>query len=138
MASDAFRRGVERYLGIPWVLNGESPAGCDCWGLVRLAYREELGVDLVHPSAMSAETAAAVARRVAEVRELLLGAARFVPAEGAPADLDILEFSTRGRLADHVGVVAGGMLLHCRFGAGAVLTPFERVRWPILSRWRLA
>ena len=139
MASRArFHRGLDWYLGIPWVLDGQSLAGCDCWGLVKLVYRTELGLDLVHPSAMPIESAAAVARRVAEVRELLLGEALFVPAEGAGADLDVLEFATRGRLADHVGVLANGMLLHARYGAGVSLTPFDRVRWPILSRWRLA
>jgi cell wall-associated NlpC family hydrolase len=36
----------ERYLDIPFLEHGRSQAGCDCWGLVRLAWAEQRGVEL--------------------------------------------------------------------------------------------
>lgn len=34
------------YLGIPWVQNGRSPDGFDCYGLVWWFYHKHLGIDL--------------------------------------------------------------------------------------------
>jgi murein DD-endopeptidase len=38
-----------QYIGIPYVAGGESFAGCDCWGIVQLWYRNELGITLGRP-----------------------------------------------------------------------------------------
>ena len=37
---------MSQYVGIPFVDGGRNVLGCDCWGLVKLVYREELGIEL--------------------------------------------------------------------------------------------
>lgn len=43
---DSDQEKISRWLGIPFQWGGSSFAGVDCAGLVRLYYREELGIEL--------------------------------------------------------------------------------------------
>lgn len=36
----------DRYVGLPWRAGGRDRAGVDCWGLVWLFYREQLGLEI--------------------------------------------------------------------------------------------
>lgn len=127
---------AEPYLGIPWVLNGEDRTGCDCWGLVRLVLAEQRGLRITHPSALAAGDAAAIGRRFARLRELVLGDVVLRPAEDGPRDCDLVEMRIHGPGADHIGLIAHGMVLHARARIGSHLTPLDRLPFPILARWR--
>lgn len=37
---------VTKYIGLPYKVNGEYPAGADCWTLVKAFSKNELGVEL--------------------------------------------------------------------------------------------
>lgn len=37
---------MEKYIGIPYVDKGRTFKGCDCFGLVKLFYRNELNIDV--------------------------------------------------------------------------------------------
>ena len=44
-----------RYIGTPFKAFGRTMEGCDCWGLLRIVYREAFGIEL--PSYVSDYTA---------------------------------------------------------------------------------
>lgn len=37
---------LDHYVGIPWRVRGRDFDGCDCWGLLRLIYLHERGIEL--------------------------------------------------------------------------------------------
>lgn len=114
------------YLGLPWRDHGRDHDGVDCWGLVRLVYRERWGLDLdgydgVYASA--GEVAAIdAAIRTAAVSPTWMRIDR--PIEGDVA------LYRRGRAEAHVGLVIGERLLHA-------VEPFG-VRLELLATPRLA
>jgi len=48
------------YIGIPYLAYGDTRAGCSCWGLVRLVWREKLNYDV--PDFLSVKTREDLAR----------------------------------------------------------------------------
>ena len=36
----------DKYIGLPYLDNGRTEAGVDCWGLARIFYKDELGIEL--------------------------------------------------------------------------------------------
>lgn len=95
----------EPYLEIPFQLGGRGPAGCDCWGLVHLAYQQERGVEL--HDFVDYQTVA----DGADVADALTGWQRI---DAEPA-LGVLLFDL-GKASDnryHVGLATGeGRMLH--------------------------
>ena len=100
---------VKKYIGIPFVSNGRTEKGCDCYGLVRLVLRNEYGITL--PELSDDYSNACSIQETAELFEkhLPVIAARKIqePEEGA-----IVIITEQGRLC-HVGMFAGeGFILH--------------------------
>lgn len=97
-----------RYVGIPQVDHGRDWSGVDCWGLVWLVYREELGITLPDYCGYGS-----VAEH-AEIAALIDGAAvspLWEPA-AVPRPLDVALFRC-GRFNTHVGlIVRPGLMLH--------------------------
>lgn len=115
---------IDGYLGIPYRDRGRDRTGCDCWGLVRLVYRELLGIDL--PSGLesydSAENRDAVSRAFAAG----LGDWRRVP-DGEVLTLDVALLSRAGARC-HVGLATlPGWVLHSRAGCDSVQEPLRRL-----------
>jgi cell wall-associated NlpC family hydrolase len=107
---------LEQLLGIPFAARGRTRAGCDCWGLVRLALQQAAGVELPSYDELYGSVAEAAAN--AELIRGHIGAWQALPA-GAERRLDAV-LMREGRHASHLGVVVRrGLMLHTYSGAAA-------------------
>lgn len=96
-----------KYVGIPYKIGGDDLSGADCWGLVRLVLRAELGLEMPALAIGQAGNDAALRRcfagwSAADLRRL--------------CEFDIV--TMKNAFGHHVGIVAmaddfGAMLLHC-------------------------
>ena len=103
---------AQRYLGVPYVWGGESPAGFDCSGLVQHVYGQ-LGVNLPRVAADQARAGQPVAGL----------------ADARPGDL--IAF---GQPVDHIGIYAGDNLMVVAPKTGDVVKVQEIYREPTAIR----
>ncbi len=127
------------FVGIPYRANGRSVAGCDCWGLYRLAVRARLGIDLPMWDTVDADDSRRAARAIRAER-----GGEAWPEVEKPRDGDLVlmrgAWTTGGGQlrgsAVHVGCfVEPGLVLHVEDGLDAVLveTSHPSVRERIVS-----
>jgi cell wall-associated NlpC family hydrolase len=108
---------VKKYIGIPFVSNGRTMDGCDCYGLVRLVLRNEYGVELPELSDDYADAlnVAETARLFAEKLPALAGE------KIAAAQEKAVVVITEHGVAAHIGIAAGGgYILHTGIKTGSV------------------
>ena len=117
----------DAYLGLPWADLGRDREGCDCYGLARLVYAEQLGIEL--PSYAGAYVGATERAEIAALLDAAEQAGPWRPVEGPPAPFDILLFR-RGRLRSHVGVaIDPRLMLHMDGEAQARVARLDAPRW---------
>lgn len=117
----------DHFVGVPYLDRGRSAAGCDCWGLLHLVYRELLGIEL--PSYCDRYVSAADRKAMARLIGGELGDWVEVP-EGQEQTFDGV-LMREGRYPRHIGIVTvPGMLLHVQSG---VTSRIERYRWGSLK-----
>lgn len=119
---------VGDYHHIPYVPHGRDATGLDCWGLVRLIYKERFEIDLPDLADRYAGTenkdGAALAAVVAEVkqdwREIGKGRERLG---------DVIVLRCAGEPM-HVGLIVGdGMMLHTQRRSGVSLEVWDGIKW---------
>ena len=89
----------DKYAVIPFLDGGRDFDGCDCWGLVRLIYKNELGIVLPTYGEISALDVARVAR------EMDFGKSLWREVERPKRfDLALLRNLARGGLYSHIGI----------------------------------
>jgi len=117
---------VKKYIGIPFVSNGRTAAGCDCYGLVRLVMCNEYGKELPE---LSDDYSDALNKKETSrlfTKNLPVLAAEKIDSPEEGAVIVILE----NGLFCHVGISAGGgYILHTNVKTGSVC---HRITHPIL------
>lgn len=124
----AMQYDLQQYIGIPFLDHGRDRSGCDCWGLVRLAYAEQLGIALPD---LGDEYSEAYARgEVDEAVGSTVGQEWNVDVTGQPwQPLDVMIFSRAG-VECHVGLyVRPGEMLHVIEGIAAAVERYDTARW---------
>ncbi len=134
---------VRRYIGIPYDERGRGPDKVDCYGLVRMVWENEFGLDLPEfggeygpgPDNVKEER-----QRVAQCfREYGYATGDWTPvAPGEERCGDGVLLRLMG-FPIHVGVVvAPGMMLHCERGFDSALDRYDGMRWQkrLVGFWR--
>ncbi|WP_226779501.1 C40 family peptidase [Oceaniglobus trochenteri] len=115
-----------RYIGLPFRNRGRDLDGCDCWGLARLVYGRELGIELPGYG----ESYACVSER-AEI-SALIGAATEAGTwrrVSAPAAFD-LHLLRNGLHDSHVAIAVDAVrMLHMDQGQQARVVRLDDPRW---------
>ena len=113
----------EKYIGIPYVQKGRDENGVDCWGLVRLVYKNELDINL--PS-FSAEYETSDNERL---EELFAQYKEGWESTDAPEAGDVVIFRIFG-YESHIGVCIGdNKFLHVREARDAVIESLDNPKW---------
>lgn len=111
---------VNRYVGLPF---GEGPGEITCWGLVRLVYRDQLGVDLPAYGEIGAHDLARVARTMGREQ---MGEQWLPVTEPLTFDVAIMRSGRGGGRIVHVGVMADERhLLHVEAATASVVVPIN-------------
>lgn len=117
----------DRFVGIPYLDKGRSIVGVDCWGLLRMVFRELRGIEL--PSYSERYVTGADRRAMARLIAGELDDWHEVPA-GQEQSFDGV-LMREGKYPRHIGVVTQpGMLLHVEQGETSRI---ERYRSGILA-----
>ena len=109
---------TSKYIGIPYKNKGREMSGADCWGLVRLVYKNEYGINLLSFSDEyeNSEEGAKVREIVQKGKDIFDSIIKAVPDYG-----DIVVFNMRGNPC-HVGIYVGNnKVLHVLRGTECVI-----------------
>lgn len=113
----------EKYIGIPYAEKGRDENGTDCWGLVRLVYKNELNIDL--PS-FTADYDTTDGERL---EELFAQYKEGWESTDNPEVGDAVIFRIFG-YESHIGICIGdNKFLHVREGRDAVIESLDNAKW---------
>lgn len=128
------------YVGIPYLLHGTTREGLDCWGLPRLWYREQYGIELPSFGDRYGRELDAVER--AHIAEVVRGESPKWQSirQGHEQRGDLVLFRVAGEEA-HLGVVLdAGRFLHARPGTDSCVERYDSPVWARrvagFYRWR--
>jgi cell wall-associated NlpC family hydrolase len=112
---------VNDYIGIPFLTNGRTREGVDCWGLYRLIVSERFGITLNDFDYSSAD-----ARD--EVNSLLHSENDWKRVQH-PIEGDAVLFKVAGALS-HIGmIVCSGAMVHARAGQASCIERLDSPTW---------
>ena len=114
---------MNKYIGLPYKLNGRDDAGVDCYGLAVKVFREQLGRALPDWSVEDGTAETAVRALRAHMAGAMLNgeAVELI----RPADFSIVTVH-RARLPHHMGLYVNGGVLHSDHNYGCT---FQKLDW---------
>jgi hypothetical protein len=119
-----------KYVGLPYLANGRTISGLDCWGLVVLVYCEELGIQLPSLATEYVGTDpdnSTIIDLVAQTKDALLKESWEQVTD--PKLGDICVFNILGEPV-HVGIYIGEQkFLHVREGEYSVIESLDSYKW---------
>lgn len=117
---------LHKYVGIPYQSRSDKFSGSDCYGLCRLFYREELGIDLPDYFDLYADAEFGLQVSAAILANRSQGNWKEVE---SPELFDIVVFNVKG-LPAHCGIVLeNNEFLHCFPGYNSSIETFDSVKW---------
>ena len=112
-----------KYIGIPYLDNGRTTAGTDCWGLVRLIYKEEFNIEL--PSFFSDYTISDIDR----ISELMSQYREGWEPLSLPEEGCVVLFNILGK-ASHIGIMINDrQFVHTRRNQEASIETLDSIKW---------
>ena len=113
-----------KYVGIPYKNNGRDVSGIDCWGLVRLIYKEQYNISI--PSFTELYKGPEDKESISELAAI---AKEQWKAVETPQEGDVVLFRVLG-LESHVGVCIGSdSFIHAKEGQASVIESLTSSRW---------
>lgn len=131
---------ISHYVGIPYLLHGTNREGIDCWGLPRLWYREQYGIELPSFGDRYGRELDEVER--AHIADLVRGESeqwqRIRQGHEQRGDLILLRILGE---ESHIGLVVDtGRFLHARQGTDSCVERYDSPIWARrvvgFYRWR--
>ena len=113
----------QKYVGLPFLDGGRTTRGIDCWGLVRLVFAEEKGIELPTYGDVSASDLRAIAEAIeAEIEKH----ETWLPAHPAlPQPFDVVIMKRREKPV-HIGVlVTESKMLHVEEATAAIIVDLD-------------
>lgn len=114
---------LESYVGIPFVEHGRTAEGVDCWGLIRLFFRNEVGTVL--PNLLDYKTT----RDRATISQIIDREKSDWRRIKKPDAGDVIVFKIAGQ-PTHVGLYIGqGRFIHAYKGTHSCVEALESPQW---------
>ena len=117
---------TDKYIGIPYESHGRGVSGLDCWGLVWLVYRQDLGIELPSWSAEYERASRVNLAKITGKKNLFYGWKEVV----MPIPGDVALFDMSGLL--HVGICLdyrGLRMMHIMRGSNVTIERLDSVIW---------
>jgi len=115
---------TDQYIGVPFLKDGRTPSGWDCYGCVRYVLALHAGIYLP-PLPEALDRSKWIKVEMAQAYDL-----------AEMPGLSVVDGKTRVALT-HVGMfVSASRLLHCKDGQDTVCIPVDRLRLPVVAIWR--
>lgn len=117
----------DRFIGIKWADKGRDRDGINCWGLHRLIFAEECGIEV--PSYTEGYTSTEERLQIAALFDLTQEWPWRPVGAGAERAFDLAVFQTLAGVEVHCGtIVKPGLMIHIERGRLSCITTYTHTR----------